>query len=55
MQWSEVLNDISLANLAYKIELNQDGKIVMSPASNHHRLLQVEIAFFYVQINKARF
>lgn len=46
MQWSEVLNDKSLANLPYKIELNEYGQIVMSPASNYHGYLQVEIGFF---------
>ena len=46
MQWSEVLNDSSLKNLPYKIELNEYGQIVMSPASNKHGLLQAEIAFF---------
>ncbi len=46
MQWSEVLNDKSLADLPYKMELNEYGQIVMSPASNHHGLLQVEVAFF---------
>lgn len=46
MQWSEVLNDKSLSNLPYKIELNEYGQIVMSPASNQHGFLQVEIAFF---------
>ena len=46
MQWSDVLNDKSLSNLPYKIELNEYGQIVMSPASNQHGFLQVEIAFF---------
>ena len=46
MQWSDVLNDSSLQNLPYKIELNEYGQIVMSPASNKHGLLQAEIAFF---------
>ena len=46
MQWSEVLNDPSLKNLPYKIELNEYGQIVMSPASNKHGFLQAEIAFF---------
>jgi Uma2 family endonuclease len=46
MQWTDVLSDKSLSNLPYKIELNEYGQIVMSPASNQHGLLQVEIAFF---------
>jgi Uma2 family endonuclease len=46
MQWADVLNDKSLSNLPYKIELNEYGQIVMSPASNQHGFLQAEIAFF---------
>ena len=46
MQWLDVINDASLANLPYKIELNEYGQIVMSSASNKHGFLQAEIAFF---------
>jgi len=46
MQWAEVVNDSNLENLPYKIELNEYGQIVMSPASNKHGFLQAEIAFF---------
>ncbi|MDQ2696277.1 MAG: Uma2 family endonuclease [Pseudomonadota bacterium] len=45
MQWSDVLNDSSLRNLPYKIELNEWGQIVMSPASNRHGLIQSRIAW----------
>ena len=48
MNWSDVLNDPSLQNLPYKIELNERGQIVMSPASNKHGFLQVLIA---IQLN----
>ena len=44
MQWQEVLNDKSLRDLPYKIELNAQGNIEMSPASFIHSLLQGEIA-----------
>nr|VFJ92317.1 MAG: Putative restriction endonuclease [Candidatus Kentron sp. LFY] len=40
MQWSEVLNDPTLQNLPYKVELNEQGRIEMSPASNRHGILQ---------------
>jgi Uma2 family endonuclease len=40
MQWSDVLSDPSLRDLPYKIELNNQGKIEMSPASNRHGILQ---------------
>ena len=34
MTWQEVLDDPRLQNLPYKIELDQWGRIVMSPADN---------------------
>jgi Uma2 family endonuclease len=43
MQWSDVLNDPLLHDLPYKIELNEYGNIVMSPASHRHNKLQSEI------------
>ena len=42
MEWLEVLEDKSLRDLPYKIELNEYGNILMSPASNKHALLQVK-------------
>ncbi|MFT5367060.1 MAG: Uma2 family endonuclease [Candidatus Latescibacterota bacterium] len=44
MKWSEVINDKTLQDLPYKIELNEWGHIVMSPASNRHGLIQSKIA-----------
>jgi Uma2 family endonuclease len=43
MQWSEVLETPYLQNLPFKIELNKFGQILMSPASNRHGSIQVEI------------
>ncbi len=43
MTWSEVCADPSLQDLPYKIELNEFGDIVMSPASNEHAIRQVDI------------
>ena len=43
MQWSEVLQDKSLRNLPYKIELTERGTIEMTPASNRHGELQISI------------
>ena len=34
MQWQEVIAHPSLQDLPFKIELNEYGKIEMSPASN---------------------
>jgi len=45
MNWSEVIADSCLQDLPYKIELNQYGAIVMTPASNRHGYLQTEIVF----------
>jgi hypothetical protein len=44
MQWSEVIANPFLQNLPFKIELNKWGKIEMSPASNLHGKLQVDIS-----------
>ncbi len=43
MTWQEVCDDPSLQNLPYKIELDQWGRIVMSPASNRHGGLQFRL------------
>ena len=43
MQWSDVLNDPSLHDLPYKIELDALGRIVMSPASNRHGIQQAKL------------
>ena len=45
MKWDEVCKDTLLQDLPYKIELNEWGNIVMSPASNRHGNLQTKIAF----------
>jgi Uma2 family endonuclease len=44
MNWTDVLNDPTLHDLPYKIELNEHGQIVMSPASNEHGSYQTSIA-----------
>ena len=43
MRWHEVLQDPSLRDLPYKIELNSWGKVEMSPASNRHGRLQMDL------------
>jgi len=43
MQWSEVINNPVLQNLPFKIELNKFGSILMSPASNQHGRIQVQV------------
>ena len=36
MNWQEVCANPALQNLPYKMELNQQGQIIMSPASVLH-------------------
>ncbi len=48
MQWSEVLETPYLQNLPFKIELNKFGQILMSPASNRHGSIQVEIGSLFL-------
>lgn len=44
MQWSEVIASPYLQDLPFKIELNRYGKIEMSPASNQHGRVQIQLA-----------
>lgn len=44
MTWDDVLEDSSLQNLPYKIELDERGRIVMSPATRFHALYAGVIA-----------
>lgn len=43
-RWTQLVNDPSLHDFPYKIELNREGTIEMSPASNRHARQQAEIA-----------
>lgn len=43
MDWQQVLADPTLADLPYKLELNEWGKIEMTPASNRHSAFQASI------------
>ncbi|HPE60773.1 MAG TPA: Uma2 family endonuclease [Thiolinea sp.] len=45
MEWSDIINDPTLQNLPFKIELNRFGKLLMSPASNRHGIAQSELAY----------
>jgi Uma2 family endonuclease len=46
MDWASVIDNPYLKDLPFKIELNKWGKILMSPASNHHGILQSEAVFY---------
>lgn len=43
MNWQQVCEDKSLADLPYKIELNRHGQIIMSPARSKHSIFQGRI------------
>jgi Uma2 family endonuclease len=43
MNWQEACEDPALRDLPYKIELNEWGQIVMSPAFNFHGILQAAL------------
>lgn len=44
LQWADLMANPYLKDLPFKIELNKWGRIEMSPASNRHGLVQVEVA-----------
>jgi Uma2 family endonuclease len=44
MRWSEVLADKTLQDLPFKIETNEIGQLVMSPAKNIHAFFQGALA-----------
>jgi Uma2 family endonuclease len=44
MDWAEVLADPSLQDLPYKVETNEWGQIVMTPAKNWHARMQFRVA-----------
>ncbi len=45
MNWQEVCGHPSLKDLPFKIELDELGKVVMSPVKIYHSILQSEIEF----------
>ena len=42
--WAEVCDDPRLQNLAYKVEINRHGQLIMSPTRYKHSFFQAEIA-----------
>lgn len=44
MTWAEVIESPYLKDLPFKIELNEWGQIVMSPAANNHGCFQMSVA-----------
>jgi Uma2 family endonuclease len=45
MNWQEVCDHPSLKDLPFKIELDENGKIIMCPVKLYHSYFQGEIAF----------
>jgi len=45
MNWQEVCDSPSLKNLPFKIELDEYGRIIMSPAKVYHSAIQGEIEY----------
>lgn len=45
MNWQEVCEHPSLRDLPFKIELDEFGRIIMSPVKIYHSILQGEIEF----------
>lgn len=43
MEWQEVCENKNLANLPFKIELNSQGKVLMTPVKVIHSILQGKI------------
>lgn len=43
MTWTDVIDSPYLQDIPFKIELNEWGQIVMSPASNNHGYFQIKI------------
>jgi Uma2 family endonuclease len=43
MKWQEVIEHPSLQNLPFKIELNEWGNVILSPASNLHGFIQTAL------------
>jgi len=52
MNWQQVSEHPSLQNLPFKIELNERGQILMSPAKVAHSAYQGEIEYFLRSILK---
>ena len=52
MRWQDVCEDPHLKDLPYKIELNEYGKIVMSPQKVYHSIFQGEIENLIRQLRK---
>ncbi len=53
MNWQEVCEHPSLQDLPFKIELDELGRIIMSPVKLYHSMLQSEIEFLLRSLLKS--
>ncbi|MCK5917377.1 MAG: Uma2 family endonuclease [Cocleimonas sp.] len=53
MEWAEVIEHPFLKDIPFKIELNEWGKILMSPASNSHGRKQFDIGVLIKDAKKS--
>lgn len=49
MQWQEACENQYLKNLPFKIELNDQGKVLMNPVKVNHSLLQGKLLGIYIK------
>ena len=52
MNWQEVCEHSDLQDLPFKIELNERGQIIMSPAKAYHSIYQGEISYLLRSLTK---
>src|SRR5947209_20456904 len=50
MSWWQVCQDKSLADLPYKVELDKDRKVIMSPAHKQRSKLQSKIQRLFMRL-----
>ncbi len=53
MNWREVIENPHLHNLPFKIELNEEGQVVMSPTKVWHSICQGEISALLNRLMKS--
>jgi Uma2 family endonuclease len=49
MNWQQVCEEPTLQDLPFKIELNEHGQVIMSPASNEHGRFQARLTILLTQ------
>ena len=52
LRWADVINDKSLRNLPYKIEMDRRGRLILTPASNRRGMLKAKIGAMLGQMKR---